>query len=208
MSSVDGEPSTGPETPLIVVISGPSGVGKDVLIERMVSLGHDFHFTVTATTRKPRPNEIQGVNHHFVSKDEFKTLIESDELLEWARVYGNFYGVPKQQVRDALQQKLHVIVRVDVQGAMRIREIVPDALMLFINAPNMEVLGDRLRRRGVNSEADIQTRLASAAGEIEHSKHFDRLIINHEGRLDETVERVVSIVERESRRMPPRKMIV
>ncbi len=208
MSRAEDDTPTGSETHLIVVISGPSGVGKDVLIERMASLRQDFHFTVTATTRNPRPNEVQGVNHHFVSEDEFNTLIESDELLEWARVYGNYYGVPKQQVRDALEQKLHVIVRVDVQGAMRIKEIVPDALMLFINAPDMRVLVDRLRRRGVNSESDMRTRLDAAEYEIRHADRFDSLIINHEGRLDRAVEEVVAIIEEESRRIPPRKMNV
>ena len=96
-------------TPLVVVISGPSGVGKDVLIEGMAGRGLDYHFTVTATTRNPRPGEYDGINHHFLSTDEFQRAIADDELLEWARVYGNYYGVPKQQVRDALAQGKHVI---------------------------------------------------------------------------------------------------
>ena len=191
-------------TPLVVVISGPSGVGKDVLIEGMAGRGLDYHFTVTATTRAPRPGEEEGINHHFLSVDEFERAIRDDELLEWARVYGNYYGVPKQQVRDALSQSKHVIIRVDLQGALRIKELAPEALMIFIHPPNMEVLRERLERRGVNSEADIATRLDSAAAEIEQSVAFDRQVVNREGKLESAVEEVIEIVYKESHRVPPR----
>lgn len=191
-------------TPLVVVISGPSGVGKDVLIEGMAGRGLDYHFTVTATTRAPRPGEEEGINHHFLDIDEFERAIRDDELLEWARVYGNYYGVPKQQVRDALSQGKHVIIRVDLQGALRIKELAPEALMIFIHPPNMEVLRERLERRGVNSEADIATRLDSAATEIEQSVAFDRQVVNREGKLESAVEEVIEIVYKESHRVPPR----
>ena len=193
-------------TPLIVVISGPSGVGKDTIIERMAELGHTFHFTITATTRKPRPNEVDGVNHHFLTQERFITLIDSDELLEWAIVYGNYYGVPKQQVRDALDAGSHVIVRVDVQGALRIKEIVPDALLLFVNAPNNKVLRDRLVRRGVNTEEDMRLRLVAAESEGEKAGIFDFQIVNHENQLDDAVAEITAIVESEARRYPPRVM--
>ena len=193
-------------TPLIVVISGPSGVGKDTIIERMAELGHTFHFTITATTRKPRPNEVDGVNHHFLTQERFITLIDSDELLEWAIVYGNYYGVPKQQVRDALDAGSHVIVRVDVQGALRIKEIVPDALLLFVNAPNNKVLRDRLVRRGVNTEEDMRLRLAAAESESEKAFIFDFQVVNHENQLDDAVAEITAIVKSEARRHPPRVM--
>lgn len=193
-------------TPLIVVISGPSGVGKDTIIERMAELGHTFHFTITATTRKPRPNEMDGVNHHFLTQERFIALIDSDELLEWAIVYGNYYGVPKQQVRDALDAGSHVIVRVDVQGALRIKEIVPDALLLFVNAPNNKVLRDRLVRRGVNTEEDMRLRLAAAESESEKAVIFDFQIVNHENQLDDAVAEITAIVKSEARRYPPRVM--
>lgn len=193
-------------TPLIVVISGPSGVGKDTIIERMAELGHTFHFTITATTRKPRPNEEDGVNHHFLTQEHFIALIDSDELLEWALVYGNYYGVPKRQVRDALDAGSHVIVRVDVQGALRIKEIVPDALLLFINAPNTKVLRDRLVRRGVNTEEDMRLRLAAAESETEKADIFDYQIVNHENQLDDAVDEITTIVKSEARRYPPRVM--
>ena len=191
-------------TPLVVVISGPSGVGKDVLIEGMAGRGLDYHFTVTATTRDPRPGEREGINHHFLSVAEFQQAIEDDELLEWARVYGNYYGVPKQQVRDALSQGNHVIIRVDVQGALRIKELASEAFMIFVHPPSMEVLQRRLERRGVNSEADIATRLNAAADEINQSKAFDRQVVNQEDQLEAAVDEVISIVHNESRRVPPR----
>ena len=190
--------------PLVVVVSGPSGVGKDVLIEGMAGRGLNYHFTVTATTRDPRPGEREGINHHFLSVEEFQRAISDDELLEWARVYGNYYGVPKQQVRDALTQGKHVIIRVDLQGALRIKEMAPEVLMIFIHPPDMHVLQQRIERRGVNSASDIATRLKSAAEEIRQSKSFDRQVVNHEGRLEIAVNEVIGIIHEESRRVPPR----
>lgn len=204
MTDGDGSERSGNFTPLVVVISGPSGVGKDVLIEGMADRGLDYHFTVTATTRDPRPGEQEGVNHHFLDVDEFEQSIANDELLEWARVYENYYGVPKQQVRNALSQGKHVIIRVDVQGAMRIKELAPEALMIFIHPPNMRVLRERLERRGVNSGSDISTRLDSAAAEIEQSVAFDHQVVNREGRLETAVNEVIEIIHNESTHVPPR----
>ena len=191
--------------PLVVVISGPSGVGKDVMIERMVETGRlGFHFTITATTRAPRPGEQDGVNHHFVTVDDFVNLIASDELLEWAQVYGNYYGVPKKQVRDALANDDHVIIRVDVQGAKRLKEIIPDALLIFIIPPSLDVLKMHLENRGVDTDAEMTKRLAAAAEEIDQSNLFDFTVTNEEDRLDDTVDDVAAIIESESQRIPPR----
>lgn len=190
------------------MISGPSGVGKDTLIERMAALGHGHHFTVTATTRAPRPGEKEGVNHFFVSRDQFFSMVAKNELLEWAEVYGNYYGVPKQQVRDALAAGRHVIVRVDVQGARRIREIVPEALFIFVTPPSLETLHAHLVKRGVNSPDDIERRLAAAQVEIAEASAFDYSVENHEDRLDETVAEVATVIDRESRRSPSRKMVL
>ncbi len=198
----------GDGTPLVVVISGPSGVGKDTLIERMAELGHPHHFTVTATTRTPRPGERDGVHHYFVDEDDFHNMIVHDELLEWARVYGNYYGVPREQVRDALARGQHVIVRVDVQGAARLRSLVPEALFLFVLPPSMEALRGHLITRGVNSDEDIKNRLAAAVEEMKQAELFDYRLVNEEGRLDAAAARVKAIIERESRRTPPRRVTI
>ena len=195
--------------PLIVVISGPSGVGKDVMIERMIESGRlGFHFTITATTRAPRMGERDGVNHHFVTVDDFVNLIAADDLLEWAQVYGNYYGVPKKQVRDALAADNHVIIRVDVQGAKRLREIIPEALLIFIIPPSLDVLKMHLENRGVDTEAEMTKRLAAATEEIDQASLFDFTVTNEENRLDDTVDGVVAIIESESQRIPPRTVSI
>jgi guanylate kinase len=194
-------------TPLVVVISGPSGVGKDVMIDRMIESDRlGFHFTITNTTRDPRPGEKDGVNHFFVDVDDFVNLIAADELLEWAQVYGNYYGVPKKQVRDALDAGKHVIIRVDVQGAKRISEIIPGALLIFIIPPSLDVLKKHLKDRGVDSEEEMTKRLAAANEEISQASLFDFTVTNEEGRLDDTVNSVVNIIESESQKIPPRNV--
>ncbi len=194
--------------PLMVVVSGPSGVGKDTLLERMEELhsGLNFHFVVTATTRDPRPGEADGVNHHFLNRAQVQDMIRNDELLEWAEVYGNYYGVPKAQVSGALTEGKHVLCRVDVQGAARIRTLVPGALFVFVLPPDKDALRRRLVERGQDSAESIEQRLKAADGEIEQASQFDEQLINRDDRLDEIVEELVEIIEAESRRDPPRRM--
>ena len=193
--------------PLVVVISGPSGVGKDVIIDRMIESDRfGFHFTVTATTRNPRPGEQDGVNHHFMTVDDFINMIAADDLLEWAQVYDNYYGVPKQQVRDALDAGNHVIIRVDVQGAKRLSEIIPEALLIFIIPPSLDVLKMHLENRGVDSETEMTKRLSAATEEINQANLFDFTVTNEEDQLDVTADSVVAIIESESQRVPPRNV--
>ena len=196
--------------PLIVVVSGPSGVGKDTLLERMAELKHDFkfHFVVTATTRPARDGEREGVNHHFLTRERFKEMIEQNELLEWAEVYGNFYGVPRTQVREALRAGKHVLCRVDVQGAERLRALVPDAVFVFVMPPNLEVLRERLLARNQDTPESIERRMAAAESEIDQAKYFDYEVVNEDGMLDESVHCLVRIIEEESRRQPPRRIAV
>ena len=201
MEQLNGDPN-----PLVVVISGPSGVGKDTLLERMSEMGFDYHFTVTATTRAPRPGEICGVNHFFLTRDRFLEMVDNSELLEWARVFGNFYGVPKEQVRQALTKGTHVLIRVDVQGARRLRAIVPEAVFIFVAPPSTESLRVRLLERGVNSAEDMDTRLRAADVEIREASMFDHVVVNEDDRQDEAVVQVREIIRRESMRCPPRRV--
>lgn len=192
--------------PLLVVVSGPSGVGKDTLLERLAQLNHDLriHFVVTATTRRPREGERNGVNHLFMDTAAFEGMIERGELLEYASVYGNYYGVPRSQVRDALSQGKHVLLRVDVQGAERLRTVTPDAVFVFVLPPSLETLAGRLRARGKDSPESIRTRLAAARTEIEQSGRFDYRIVNEDDALDDAVRQLIEILRRESRRKPER----
>ncbi len=195
------------EKPLVVVISGPSGVGKDVIIDQMIdSKRLGFHFVVTTTTRSPRPGEKEGINHNFVSVDYFKDLIQCNKLLEWAQVYDNYYGVPKAQVRDALTAGKHVIIRVDVQGAKRLKEIISEALLIFILPPSLDVLRSRLKNRGVDTEIEMNKRLLAATQEISQAEQFDFTVTNKEHQLDQAVNRVIEIIETESLIGEPREI--
>lgn len=189
---------------MIVVLSGPSGVGKDAILERMAELNYPYHFVITATTRDPRPGEVDGVNHYFVDKARFQELIDSDELIEHAEVYGNMYGVPKQQVRDALAAGQHVMIRVDVQGATRIRQLVSDALLIFVMPPTLQSLQKRLEARGVDAVEAITIRRSKAIDEMNDANWFDYTIVNHDDRLDAAVQEMIGIIDGESERDPPR----
>src|SRR5512141_1627585 len=146
-SSSDSEFNVHHPQPLLIVISGPSGAGKDTVMQRMKERGLPFHFVVTATTRPKRPNETHGKDYFFVSKEEFARMIDEDELIEHAIVYGDYKGIPKQQVREALATGQDVVMRLDVQGAETVRKLVPDALLIFITTANEEELVTRLNGR-------------------------------------------------------------
>ena len=193
--------------PLLVVISGPSGVGKDAVLERMKSSDVTYHFAVTATARPMRDNEVDGVDYLFVSRDEFQGMIRNDELLEWAEVYGNFYGVPKSQVRDALARGQDVILKIDVQGGENIRRLVPDALYVFLAPPDMAELERRLTQRRTESPETLSVRLQTAAKEMEEAGKYDHIVVNRTGRMDEAVEEINSIISQERTR-PGREPIV
>ena len=189
---------------LLVVISGPSGVGKDVLIGRMKEQGHPFHFVVTATTRPQRPDEEDGVNYIFVSMSEFAEMIERQELLEYAIVYGDYKGIPKRQVRDALASGKDVIMRLDVQGAATVRELVPDAVLIFLMASSEEELARRLRARRTESPARLEKRLATARQEMAQMANFDYVVVNRDHHLDDTVGQIEAIITAERCRVKQR----
>jgi guanylate kinase len=192
--------------PLLVVVSGPSGVGKDATLKRMQDLGYPFHFVVTTTDRPPRPDEVNGRDYHFVSTQEFESMIEEDALLEHAVVYGQHKGVAKAQVRHALESDHDVMMRLDVQGAATIRRLVADAVLIFLSCESQVELAARLTARHTESEAALQERLAIARQEMERLDEFDYLVINREGQLDETVRRIGAIIDAEKCRVWQREI--
>ena len=178
------------QPPILLILSGPSGVGKDAVLSRMRDLGEPYHFTVTATTRTQRNGETDGKDYIFVSQAEFKTQMEQDGFLEWAEVYGNYYGVPRDQVKTALQRGKDVIVKIDVQGAKTIKELAPNALYIFLAPPNMEQLEKRLTARMTESSGSLKIRLETATKEMKSATWFDHVVINHENQLDLAVAEI------------------
>lgn len=192
--------------PLLIVISGPSGVGKDSVIQRMIERRLPFHFVVTATTRPARPGEKHGVDYFFVSHDEFAEMIDNDELLEYAIVYNDYKGIPKQQVRDALGSGKDVVMRIDVQGAATIRELSKDALLIFLTTNSEEEMVNRLKARKTETPEGLKLRIATARQELKRLSDFDYVVVNHEYQLDETVDTILSIIRAEHHRVNPRKV--
>jgi len=193
--------------PLLVVISGPSGVGKDATLSRMKEMGYPFHFVVTATTRPKRPGEVHGRDYFFVSVDEFVAMIEKDELLEHALVYDEYKGIPKSQVRQALASGKDVIMRLDVQGAATIRKLVPDAVLIFLVASEKELLG-RLQARKTESPASLTKRIATARQEMTRMVDFDYVVVNRDHHLDDTVRQIAAIITAEKCRVEQRRIVL
>jgi guanylate kinase len=200
---VTSKPTDRERPPLLIVISGPAGVGKDALLDRLKEIGPPLHFVVTATDRPLRPDEIQGVDYHFLSTEEFLRMKEEGELLEHAVVYGQHKGIPKQPVREALAAGTDVIMRVDVQGAATIREKAPEAVLIFLTASRAE-LEQRLRERGADSEEQIACRLEKVREEMACIEQFDYVVVNHQNQLDRTLAQVMAIIEAEHCRVNPR----
>jgi guanylate kinase len=190
--------------PLLIVISGFSGVGKDAALGRMKKAGLSFHYVVTATTRPKRPGEKDGVDYHFLSEDKFRQMIMTNQFLEWAKVYGNYYGVPKREIEKALKKGQDAIVKVDVQGAATIKQILPDAVFIFLMAPSSEELANRLKQRHGLHSADLDLRLNKAREEIESLPIFDYVVVSHTDNIDLTVAQINSIVTSEKCRLKPR----
>ena len=192
--------------PLLVIISGPSGVGKDTLVERMEERGCPFYFVVTATDRLPRPEEVEGEDYFFVSTGEFERMQEEDELLESAVVYGQYKGVPKQQVREAMGSGKDVVMRLDVQGAETIRDIIPDAVLVFLTASSEAELEQRLRDRGGDSLEQVERRITTARKEMKKLPAFDYVVVNRDDKLDHAVDDVLAIIRAEHRRIDQREV--
>ena len=185
---------------LLIVISGPSGVGKDVLVARMRAACPGRHYAVTATTRGMRDGERDGVDYHFVGKFRFEEMIGKGELLEWALVYGNYYGVPRAQVEAALARGRDVVVKIDVQGAATIRGIVPDGVFVFLAPPSRDELRRRLMGRGSDRGDALERRLAAADREMAEAVKFDCVVAHKTNGTDEALDEVEACIARARRR--------
>lgn len=187
--------------PILIVLSGPSGVGKDTILQGLKRTSYPFYFVVTATTRPRRPNEADGVDYHFVSVGEFAEMIEQNDLLEYAVVYGDYKGIPKKHVREALASGHDVIMRIDVQGAATIRRLVPNAVTIFLTAESEAELVERLRERKTEEADQLKMRIVTARHELRRIVEFDYVVVNSDDRQEDTVEQVLSIIRAEKSRV-------
>jgi guanylate kinase len=194
-----------PEHPsLLVVVSGPSGVGKDAALKRMRELNYPFYFLVTNTTRPKRPEEVEGGDYHFISQEQFAKMEQHGEFLEHAVVYGYDYGNSRREVKQALARGQDVIMRIDVQGAATIKRLVPDAVFIFLLPPSIEKLEARLRKRRTEPEEYLRIRLHAARLEMNEFDKFDYVIVNEDDALDDTAELIYAIIRAEKCRVKPR----
>ncbi len=192
--------------PLVVVISGPSGAGKDSVVQRMKERNCPFHFVVTATDRPPRPSEVHGRDYYFFSTETFRRMIADEEMLEHATVYGQLKGIPKTHVRQALDSGKDVVMRLDVQGAETIKSIIPEAVTIFLTVESEQELLARLRERRTESAAALQERLDTARRELEKIPEFDYAVVNRHCALDEAVDDVMAIIRAEHCRTVQRQI--
>lgn len=175
----------------LFIVSGPSGCGKGTVLAEILKQDN-VYYSVSATTRAPRPGEINGVNYHFLSKDEFEKLIENGGMLEYANYCGNYYGTPKKPVEDMLAEGKNVILEIEVQGALKVMEKCPEAVSVFILPPSLKELRRRLHKRGTETEEVIEKRIGEAAGEIRKAVNYDYVMIN--GELEIAVSNLLSII--------------
>jgi guanylate kinase len=193
---------------MLVIISGPSGVGKDTIIAalRRRPRDPDYHYIVTCTTRAPRDGERDGIDYRFLSRAGFAALRDGGELLEWAEVHGHWYGTPRQAVVAALRAGRDVILKIDVQGAHAVKSRVPGALLVFVVPPSLETLFARLRSRATESADELEVRQRNAAIELARQEDYDQVVVNETGQVDRTAERIDAIVAAERARHPRRRI--
>ncbi len=194
----------GAKKTLLLVLSGPSGAGKDAVLNRLKMVHFPIAHITTMTTRPRRPKEKDGIDYNFVNREQFQKLIDDNELLEWANVYGNFYGVPKQAVREALAAGKDTIIKIDVQGAATIKKIIPQAIFIFLAPLTMQELIDRLTMRNTESEENLRLRIDTVKEEMTKIDMFDYVAVNEHGQIDRVVDEIRAIISAEKMRVIPR----
>ncbi len=186
---------------MLIVLSGPSGVGKGTVRQAMLEDEfRDFHYSVSMTTRKPRPGEQDGVDYYFVSKEEFEQEIANDGMLEYAQYVDNYYGTPMKYVNQTLDSGRDVLLEIEVQGAMQVREKCPDGVFIFLTPPDLLELRNRIQKRGTDDQATIDKRMQKAADEIKMMENYDYAVVNDE--IPNAVQRIEKIIESEHLRVP------
>ena len=195
-----------PTNPLLIVISGPSGIGKDAVVGLLRKTNIDTHFVITMNTREPRPDEVEGKDYFFVSREEFEKKIENNELIEYARVYSDYKGIPKSQVIEAFGSGKDVIMRLDVKGAMTSRKICPDAILIFLTANSRQEWINRLLERRSETSEELEVRLKIAADEYALLEEFDYMVVNSDKHLDQTIADIQAIIKAEHLKTKPRKV--
>ncbi|QDS33473.1 guanylate kinase [Brevibacillus brevis] len=180
---------------LLLVLSGPAGVGKGTVCKALREVMPDLVYSVSATTRQPRPGEVEGVNYFFKSQEEFKRMIEEDALLEWAEYVGNYYGTPRQFVDDMLNEGRDVILEIEVQGALQVKESFPQGTFLFLAPPDLNELENRIVGRGTESQEIIRKRMEVARAEIELMDHYDYVVVNDV--IESACDRIQAIIAAE-----------
>ena len=183
---------------LLILISGPSGTGKGTVCDLLRQKHPEISYSISATTRQPRPGEQDGVNYYFYSREKFQEMIAKGQLLEWAEVYGNFYGTPKQQVIDRLEAGEDILLEIDTQGALNVMKLMPDGLFIFLLPPSLEELASRLKGRGTETEESLRRRLGAAVDEIKLATKYRYVVINDQ--VEKAQETIANIIEVEHHR--------
>ena len=206
-ASYEGQPPFSlPTKPLFIVLSGPSGAGKDALLTKMKESGYPLEYITTVTTRVQRAEEKDNVDYHFISTGKFQEMLKNNELLEWANVYGNWYGVPKEPIKQALERGRDTIVKVDTQGAATIKKIMPEAVFIFLMPPSREELATRLKQRHTESPSDLALRIKTVEEEIKQLPLFDYIVVNKQDKIDLAVSDITAIIAAEKCRVNPRRI--
>jgi guanylate kinase len=208
MSHETPSPLTLPPKPLFVVLSGLSGAGKDAVLAGLRLSDLPLFISISVTTRTRRAGEKDGFDYHFVSPTKFQELIDTGQLLEWANVYGNYYGIPKEPVRQALHNGKDVIVKIDVQGAATIKKFLPQAVFVFMVTPYMEELEKRLKQRRTETSDDLELRLKTAAAELQQLPMFDYVVVNRPGEINQAIADIVAIIKAEKCRVAQRELAI